>query len=406
MFSSKINNYTPIKDDKLKTTSNSNFDFEGEGFSSMLEEEETLTGKLRETEAELLEDESILSTDEENQAIARRNQQKARENAEKIKPPQAEIDSRNLLKLMDMSTKINMSSIQISKSKKELENLTGTAIESGEELSELISVMSSTDTSEGELKSDIDLNSTEKDRQNSQNKKNDQVLHETEEELLEDLSILSTDEENLAMVNKNREYKQLTDNDFSHNGEEDMQLLSEITSIQNQAQVEVRSADKIKNAENIMAQVIEESKQKTLKLSMANLASEDVDYIINILQNGGSENEFDDDKNPSALSLKFLAALKDAIKNKKVFRIDFDNEISVIIKIDVDGKISANFLTSNKEIEDKLKNNLYLLKQKFEEEGIKYNNIDSTLSEDSELDVDKILNTLKDNTNIGEESNV
>ena len=60
----------------------------------------------------------------------------------------------------------------------------------------------------------------------------------------------------------------------------------------------------------------------------------------------------------------------------------------------------------NKEIEDKLKNNLYLLKQKFEEEGIKYNNIDSTLSEDSELDVDKILNTLKDNTNIGEESNV
>ena len=139
---------------------------------------------------------------------------------------------------------------------------------------------------------------------------------------------------------------------------------------------------------------------------MADLASEDVDYIINILQNGGSENEFDDDKNPSALSLKFLAALKDAIKNKKVFRIDFDNEISVIIKIDVDGKISANFLTSNKEIEDKLKNNLYLLKQKFEEEGIKYNNIDSTLSEDSELDVDKILNTLKDNTNIGEESNV
>ena len=56
MFSNRIDTYTPVKDDKLKAQSNSNFDFEGEGFSSMLEDDETLSGKLRETDAEIRED--------------------------------------------------------------------------------------------------------------------------------------------------------------------------------------------------------------------------------------------------------------------------------------------------------------------------------------------------------------
>ena len=38
MFSNKIDTYTPVKDGKLSTQSNSTFDFEGEGFSSMLEQ--------------------------------------------------------------------------------------------------------------------------------------------------------------------------------------------------------------------------------------------------------------------------------------------------------------------------------------------------------------------------------
>lgn len=404
MFSNKIDTYAPVKDDKLKSQSNQNFDFEGEGFSSMLEQDETLSGKLRETDAELIEDESILSTDEENKAIAKKRTSEANSKTtpQKETPIQKpEIDARNLLKLMDMSTKINMSSIHITKSKKELENITGTSIDTPEELAGIVTKLLAeagiNKQEEGTLETTVDINTGKDKMSDSNNKEDNNMLHETQEELLEDLSILSTDEENLAMVNKAKEYQALSDDDFSKNGEEDMELLTELTGIQNQARIEVKTASDVKNIETVLSQIIEESKKKLVKLDISDLSSEDVDYIINLLQTGTATPNFDDKENPSALSAKFLSALKDSLMNKKVFRIDFDNEISVIIKIDREGKISANFLTSNHEIEEGLKNNLYILRQKFDEQNIKYGSIEYTASEtEAQIDmqeIEKIIET-------------
>lgn len=397
MFSNKIDTYAPIKDDKLKTGSNQNFDFEGEGFSSMLEKDETVSGKLRETDAEIKEDESILSTDDENKAIAKKKTAPAKESAvSDAKKPQIEQDARSLLKLMDISTKANMHSINITKSKKELENMSGASSDSPEELAgivtRLLTEVMPEKTKDQPLETTIDL-STDKDKE--ENKKDD-TLHETQEELLEDKSILSTDEENLAMAKKASEYKTLTDEDFSKNGAEDMELLTELTSIHNQSRIELSQSHKIKKAESILAQVIEESKSKLVKLNASELSSDDVDYIIKLLQTGTADSNLDDEENPSALSAKFLAALKDSLLNKKVFRIDFDNEISVIIKIDTEGKISANFLTSSKELEEGLKNNLYILRQKFEEQSIKYGSIEYTASDNdtAELDMQEIIKTI------------
>ena len=202
------------------------------------------------------------------------------------------------------------------------------------------------------------------------------------------------------MVNKAKEYQALSDDDFSRNGEEDMELLTELTSIHNQSRIEAPSSTKIESAESVLSQIIEESKKKLVKLNVSELSSEDVDYIINLLQTGTADPNLDDEENPSALSAKFLAALKDSIINKKVFRIDFDNEISVIIKIDREGKISANFLTSSTEIEEGLKNNLYLLRQKFDEQGIKYGSIEYTASEkEANIDLQEIENIIKTATN-------
>ena len=408
MFADRINTYTPVKDDKLKSQSNQNFDFEGEGFSSMLEQDETLTGKLRETEAEIREDESILSTDEENKAIAKKRTAEA-ETAANDKNKKHEVpadkkpdnDARNVLKLMDISTKTNMPPIHVSKSKKELENMTGSVTETADELSGLVQLMSNTpkkeEQDEESVQTTIDLSTSEEKMSDSKKSKKDDTLHETQEELLEDMSILSTDEENLAMARKNSEYTPLSDDDYSKNGEEDMELLSEIQSIHNQAQIEVNDSYKIKQAESVMAQAIEESKNKIRTINASDLTSEDVDYIINLLKQGTAEFNFEDKENPSLLSAKFLSLLKDSLINKKVFRIDFDNEISVIIKIDVEGKISANFLTSSKELEEGLKNNLYILRQKFEEEGIKYNSIEytSTSDNDTHIDMQEVIKTIQ-----------
>lgn len=403
MFSNKIDTYTPVKDDKLKSQSNQNFDFEGEGFSSMLDQDEAVSGKLRETDAELMEDDSILSTDEENKAIAKKRTGEAAAKAAAKEPPvsKQEVDERNLLKLMDMSTKLNMPPIHVTKSKKELENITGTSNDTPEELAGIVTRLMADAGADKEsenkpAETTVDISTEEEKMSDSDKKRKEDVLHETQEELLEDMSILSTDEENLAMVNKAKEYQSLTDNDFSRNGEEDMELLTELVSIQNQSRIEVNPQHNVEHAESVLSQVIEESKKKLIKFNAADLSSEDVDYIIGILQKGTADSDLDNEENPSALSAKFLAALKDSLINKKVFRIDFDNEISVIIKIDTEGKISANFLTSSKELEEGLKNNLYILRQKFEEQGIRYGSIEYTASEkEAKIDMQEIVNIIQ-----------
>lgn len=63
------------------------------------------------------------------------------------------------------------------------------------------------------------------------------------------------------------------------------------------------------------------------------------------------------------------------MKDNQPVRIDFDNNISVIIKIGRDGKISADFLPSSQVAEAYLKENLPLLKQRFDESNIEYDEL-------------------------------
>ena len=63
------------------------------------------------------------------------------------------------------------------------------------------------------------------------------------------------------------------------------------------------------------------------------------------------------------------------MEDHKPVRIDFDNNISVIIKIDRAGKISADFLPSSQVAEAYLKENLPLLKQRFDDNNIDYNEL-------------------------------
>ena len=64
--------------------------------------------------------------------------------------------------------------------------------------------------------------------------------------------------------------------------------------------------------------------------------------------------------------------LAKAKETQQPLRIDFDNGISVIIKISRDGKVSADFLPSTQIAEAYLKENLPLLKQRFDEKNLEY----------------------------------
>ena len=64
--------------------------------------------------------------------------------------------------------------------------------------------------------------------------------------------------------------------------------------------------------------------------------------------------------------------LAKAKEDNQPLRINFDNNISIIIRISRDGKISADFLPSSQIAEAYLKENLPLLKQRFDDNNISY----------------------------------
>lgn len=64
-----------------------------------------------------------------------------------------------------------------------------------------------------------------------------------------------------------------------------------------------------------------------------------------------------------------------ASEDNKSVRLDFDNHVTVVLKVAKDGKIDASFFPQNKEVENYLKNNIDYLKVRFDEQSIAYSNI-------------------------------
>jgi hypothetical protein len=75
------------------------------------------------------------------------------------------------------------------------------------------------------------------------------------------------------------------------------------------------------------------------------------------------------------ISQTLLNAINTAKENNQPLRIDFDQNVSVILRINKDGAISANFIPGDKAVEQYLKNNLANLKATFEEQDLPYSDL-------------------------------
>lgn len=98
-------------------------------------------------------------------------------------------------------------------------------------------------------------------------------------------------------------------------------------------------------------------------------------------QNGDKTNliKFADEIGPTYKSQETSKVLTDLINkaynDQKPVRIDFDNNVSVVLKIDSKGKVSAEFIPGDKAVEAYLKNNIGFLKQRFDEQNLPYNDL-------------------------------
>lgn len=75
------------------------------------------------------------------------------------------------------------------------------------------------------------------------------------------------------------------------------------------------------------------------------------------------------------VSKTLIDMLSNSQSTQKPVRIDFGNDISAILRVSQDGKISAEFIPSDKVAEEYLKNNISYLQQTFKEQDIPYNDL-------------------------------
>lgn len=162
----------------------------------------------------------------------------------------------------------------------------------------------------------------------------EQKLVSSAKDLAEEAAILSTMAENIALANRKVQVN-------TEEKTQEVTVSQEIpvkydSIIMNQADVEV-FANLVENKEIDLETIAPKSVEKTVQVSKT-LA----DMIVK------------------------------AKENNQPLRIDFDNNISVIIRISRNGKISADFLPSSQVAEAYLKENLPILKQRFDENNIEY----------------------------------
>lgn len=97
-------------------------------------------------------------------------------------------------------------------------------------------------------------------------------------------------------------------------------------------------------------------------------------------QNGLKSSDFTSIKSEATqktvqVSQALLDSLNESAKTNKPFRIDFGSDVSVIMKVDKNGVLSANFIPGTAAVEAYLKNNIAGLKQNFESQNLAYNEL-------------------------------
>lgn len=179
-------------------------------------------------------------------------------------------------------------------------------------------------------------------------KKSKKTLAASSAELAEEAAILSTMAENIAIANKNNIIKQNEKTIINNEGIKKVDTKTAITTeiivkydsiIMNEADVEV------------FTQLVQQG-----SVDIKNLAPQAAEKSIQV-------------------SKTLADMLAKSMESGQPLRIDFDNDISVIIRISRDGKITADFLPSSQVAEAYLKENLPLLRQKFDNENIKYDEL-------------------------------
>ena len=163
-------------------------------------------------------------------------------------------------------------------------------------------------------------------------------FRESAEELKEDETILSSMSENIAMIN--------------------------------------RAMSLSKSSEASAVEEVGAVIDRIINHTTLNLTENDINFFISLAHNNVNLEDVGVEEQKSVrVSERLINMLSESMRNNNAFRLNFDNDISIIIKVSREGRISAHFLPGSDIAENYLRNNLSSLVQRFEEENIPYDEL-------------------------------
>ena len=181
-----------------------------------------------------------------------------------------------------------------------------------------------------------------------QNNNENNQLSASGSDLAEEKAILSTMSENMAIAQKN------------------MLLNKDNQTAKTKTVTNEQGIKKVDAKTNITTNTV-------VKFDDIAMNKNDVEFFANLVENGSVDmNSVQNSQKSSQVSKTLADMLAKSMEDNKPIRINFDNDISVIIKINKNGKISADFLPSSQVAEAYLKENLPILKQRFDDNNIDY----------------------------------
>ena len=243
-------------------------------------------------------------------------------------------------------------------------------------------------SSESSFKNEMTKVSEKKETVKTENKSEVKTSEKTKTELKDSKVKSDTKKEESSFV------AAAADNNM--NGENRISLGAQINS--QQALVNANSqlsndiAQMIENTSNISASgnsfwslSIADTQTNTMKFNES-----DAQFFLNLVQNNDVSSEnmvaqaqkmLDSGIDSGIVARNFkvsqalLNALRDSRQNNQPLRIDFDNDISVILRVDRDGALAARFIPGDRAVEQYLKANIASLKATFDEQDLPYSDL-------------------------------
>lgn len=236
-----------------------------------------------------------------------------------------------------------------------------------------------TDSSSSSFKDEMDKVSSENSKDKASDNKSDEVAEKknTEDNSIKDNIKNEEDDNNNLTINGQIEYEKFAS----------MSLLDANSMLQNNIyQMTNREATVM----TVELSSTEDNSNDSLMFNSLSMTQADAEFFVNLTQNNDVSmqnittqaqnllNQGTDVREVQQnvkISETLLNALNTAKENNQPLRIDFDQNIAVILRVGKDGALAANFIPGDKAVEQYLRNNIESLKNTFRENDLPYSDL-------------------------------